>query len=330
MKRQHGFLSAILGILFLLQACSSNSASHTGMAGWSSSLLEREGEVSVYVDGRVWPSVAYRQDDVEQLLLPINILVNQGAHIVPDTKDADTVSIELSGERETMQHVAVTQVDDQLYMSDAGFRQAGLLVGWDAASDIAVISTCSPIVGEVTHVRDGDTIEVSLDGQVEAVRLIGIDTPESVHPFKGVELYGKEASAYVKQLLDGKQVAVCLDVEERDRYGRMLGYVYIQGGVFVNAHLVEQGFAQQATYPPNVQWVELITQLQAVAKQHNRGLWAAEDDMLNGNNNDEKADRDCGDFATQQAAQAFYEANGPGDPHRLDGDGDGTVCEQLP
>ncbi len=101
----------------------------------------------------------------------------------------------------------------------------------------------------VTRVVDGDTIEVRLGGQLEKVRLIGVDTPESVKPGTPVQCYAKAASAETERLLEGRQVSLKFDAERRDRYGRLLAYVY-RDGLFVNAALVERGYARTLDHPP--------------------------------------------------------------------------------
>lgn len=106
----------------------------------------------------------------------------------------------------------------------------------------------------VTRTIDGDTIEVLIDGNTEKIRLIGIDTPESVHPDQSKNVpEGKIASEFTKSKLEGKQVALELDVEERDRYGRLLAYVWIDNVMF-NKTLLSEGLAQVSTYPPNVKY----------------------------------------------------------------------------
>lgn len=124
----------------------------------------------------------------------------------------------------------------------------------------------------VTRVVDGDTIVV---GPEERVRLIGIDTPESVKPGTPVECFAREAGAFLEKLLEGRRVRLELDVEERDRYGRLLAYVYRRSdGLFVNAELVRRGYATVATFPPNVRHVEEFVRLQREARAAGRGLWS--------------------------------------------------------
>lgn len=127
--------------------------------------------------------------------------------------------------------------------------------------------------GRVLAVIDGDTIEVLMEGRRERVRYIGIDTPE-VWPPDQVQCYGPEASVRNAQLVGGQSVELESDLTDRDRYGRLLRYVWI-GETFVNAELLVEGFAQVTTYPPDVRYVELYRDLQRQARQAGRGLWLA-------------------------------------------------------
>ena len=131
--------------------------------------------------------------------------------------------------------------------------------------------------GAIVRVVDGDTVIARLDaGATERVRLIGIDTPESVKPGTPVQCFALKASAYTKHLLTGRRARLVLDAEPRDRYGRLLAYVYRQpDGLFVNADLVRRGFAQTLTIPPNVRFVDRFAALARQARDAGRGLWSA-------------------------------------------------------
>ncbi len=126
----------------------------------------------------------------------------------------------------------------------------------------------------VTKVVDGDTFWVD-DGSEKGkkVRLIGVDTPETLHPQKAPEPYGREASEFTKSLLEGKKVRLEFDVDSLDRYGRLLAYVYLENGLFVNAELVRKGYAQVATFPPNVKYADYFLKLQRKARNRKLGLW---------------------------------------------------------
>jgi micrococcal nuclease len=128
----------------------------------------------------------------------------------------------------------------------------------------------------VVRVVDGDTIIVRLHGAKERVRLIGIDTPESVKPGTPVQCYAKAASRETHALLDGRSVRLVADVEARDRYGRLLAYIYRRpDGLFVNAELARRGYARQLTIPPNVRFADRFGALVREARNAGRGLWTA-------------------------------------------------------
>jgi micrococcal nuclease len=134
-----------------------------------------------------------------------------------------------------------------------------------------------PGEARVERVVDGDTIVVRIGGRTEKVRLIGIDTPETVDPRRPVGCFGKEASDHTKELLPpGTTVRLVRDVEARDRYDRLLAYVYrARDDLFVNLALARDGYASIATYPPNVAHVDELTAASAEARREGRGLWSA-------------------------------------------------------
>jgi micrococcal nuclease len=129
----------------------------------------------------------------------------------------------------------------------------------------------------VRRVVDGDTIVVALPGGDEQVRLVGIDTPETVKPDSPVECFGPEASARTKALLPpGTTIRLERDVEARDRYGRLLAYVYRQAdGVFVNLALATEGYARHLTIAPNNAYADRFAGAAATARRDGRGLWGA-------------------------------------------------------
>src|SRR4051812_26925844 len=129
----------------------------------------------------------------------------------------------------------------------------------------------------VVRVVDGDTIQVRLArGAIERVRYIGVDTPESVKPNTPVQCFAKAASAFNRRLVAGRKVTLVRDVEERDRYGRLLAYVYRRpDGLFVNEELVRRGYARPLTIPPDVRFSAQFVRLADEARRAARGLWAA-------------------------------------------------------
>jgi micrococcal nuclease len=137
----------------------------------------------------------------------------------------------------------------------------------------------------VTRVVDGDTLEVAFsDTQKEKVRMIGVDTPETVHPKKEVQFYGKEASDFTKKFLTNKKVWLQTDVGPRDRYQRLLGYVWtekpnnvddkneIRQKMF-NARLLLEGYGQVMTIQPNSRYADTFVEFQREARDGNKGLW---------------------------------------------------------
>jgi len=126
-------------------------------------------------------------------------------------------------------------------------------------------------LNKVTRVVDGDTIEI--EGGIK-VRYIGIDTPETVHPDKGVQCFGSQASNKNRELVEGKNIRLEEDISQTDKYGRLLRYVYI-GEIFVNDYLVRNGFAYTSSYPPDVKYQAQFGQAQQEARENNRGLWSA-------------------------------------------------------
>lgn len=132
----------------------------------------------------------------------------------------------------------------------------------------------------VTHVVDGDTIDVVIGGREERVRLIGIDTPETKKPNTPIQCYGPEASAFTTALLPlGSTVRIERDVVGRDDYGRLLGYVHLIGDdgadTFVNLVIVEQGYARPLTIEPNSTFASAFASAARAAERSDLGLWAS-------------------------------------------------------
>src|SRR3989442_3327403 len=150
-------------------------------------------------------------------------------------------------------------------------RLLSLLVLLAAAASIAGAQPTS-LDGAVVRVVDGDTIHVRLADRVEKVRYIGVNTPEVHHPRKGEEPGGREAAEVNRDLVENKRVRLELDVQSRDRYGRLLAYVWL-GDTMINAELVRLGYAQVMTVPPNVRYQSLFLNLQRDAREAARGLW---------------------------------------------------------
>jgi micrococcal nuclease len=204
----------------------------------------------------------------------------------------------------------------------------------------------------VERVVDGDTIEVnSTLSWTEDVRLLGVDTPETVDPGEPVESYGPEASAFTKRKLEGERVTLIFDQEKRDQYGRTLAYVRISGqSVTFNETLLKQGYGQLYVVPPNDGFEARFSQAQDQARNAQRGIWglpkAQQCELADRGNGigegssgcqgraptptpDPGVDKDCADFRSQAEAQAALERD-LSDPNNLDADGDGIACETYP
>jgi micrococcal nuclease len=139
---------------------------------------------------------------------------------------------------------------------------------------------------EVLRVIDGDTIEVLVGKTVETVRLIGVDTPETKHPSKPVQHFGKEAESYTRSQLDGRTIHLESDAQTRDTYGRMLAYVWLDAPTSIssrevrekqfNAQLLIKGYARLLTVPPNVKYANgYFVDYQKEAREKQAGLWRA-------------------------------------------------------
>ncbi|HAX25738.1 MAG TPA: hypothetical protein DCX80_11965 [Chloroflexi bacterium] len=139
------------------------------------------------------------------------------------------------------------------------------------------------VTGEMARVQrvvDGDTIMVEIGGKVERLRYIGMDTPETVRPDSPVECFGPEASKANQRLVGGQDVELVRDVGDRDRFGRLLRYVYVRDPatgerIFVNLRLIEDGYATVSTFPPNVAHVDEFRAAERRAREESRGLWGS-------------------------------------------------------
>ena len=190
--------------------------------------------------------------------------------------------------------------------------------------------------GEVVDVTDGDTLTVIKgkgNRQVD-VRLYGVDTPETDQPF------GRKATRFTTRLAGNSRVEVVQ--KDRDRYGRVVALVYIEGdGECLNEELVREGFAWVYERYCHIRDCDHWQDLERQARQDDKGLWARSDpvppwDWRRGERGGSEGqssnveDKDCSDFDTQAEAQRFFEKHQPGDPHNLDGNSDGEACESLP
>ncbi len=131
-------------------------------------------------------------------------------------------------------------------------------------------SLMKDIPATVKRVVDGDTIELASG---EKVRYIGIDTPEKNSPTVSKQCFAEESSVYNQSAVEGKNVKLTQDTSARDRYGRLLAYVYLEDGTFLNADLVKKGFAFASEYPPDTAKQAVLDQAQETARSQGLGLW---------------------------------------------------------
>ena len=164
-----------------------------------------------------------------------------------------------------------------LALAAAAAGGAGASGVLDGSGETAEAPDARGELGRVLKVVDGDTIHVQLAGSVrEKVRYIGVDTPETKDPRRPVQCFGRAASDFNARLVAGEPVRLERDVEPRDRYGRLLAYVFrARDGLFVNAELVRRGFAQPLTIAPNVRYAGRFAALARDARTDGRGLWSA-------------------------------------------------------
>jgi micrococcal nuclease len=152
-----------------------------------------------------------------------------------------------------------------------------LLVGFVTEHNSKVQQTLTPLspgTYRITQFHDGDTISVEMDGQEEEVRFIGVDTPETQDPRKAVQCFGHAASAFTKQLIGDKPVRLEADAlsSNRDRYGRLLRYVYLPDGRLVQAEIIKEGYGFAYTSFPFTKSEEFTT-YQRQAREQTKGLW---------------------------------------------------------
>lgn len=217
----------------------------------------------------------------------------------------------------------------------------------------------APTTYAVHSVIDGDTFRITTAGGTDTVRLIGVDTPETVHPRKPVECFGREASAEAKRLLSGQRVRLESDPTqgERDRYDRRLAYVFLSGGRMVNELMIRGGYAHEYTYDLPYHYQARFRAAERAARAAKAGLWAdgvcepepvaapaptpaptaaplAEPEPASLPSSGYVCTSDaynCSDFSSHGEAQGAFEACGgvSNDIHGLDRDKDGLACESL-
>lgn len=179
---------------------------------------------------------------------------------------------------------------EDVYQNEVSVKSAS--VSEDPSPSQTVSSAPDPEVSQteittntykVVKVVDGDTLDVDIDGKTERLRLIGIDTPETVDPRKPVQCFGKEASNRAKELLNGKSVSLEADESqgERDKYGRLLRYVFLADGTNFNLYMISEGYAHEYTYDTAYKYQKEFKQAEREARNAQKGLWSP--DTCSGN-----------------------------------------------
>lgn len=226
---------------------------------------------------------------ISGLLIGILITSTAGTFAASKIKSAvfaPDIKIEVNGKQIAAEPISVTlegQTNGSNYVGAKALAEAlGATVTWDGPTKRIIVTSGTQATADtykVLRVVDGDTFKVTHNGQEVSVRMIGVDTPESVHPDaeKNTE-FGKLASEFTKSKLEGKTVKLVKDVSEKDMYGRLLRYVYLEDGTFYNELLVKEGYAKVSTYPPDVKYADVFVEAERYARENNKGLWAITDD----------------------------------------------------
>jgi micrococcal nuclease len=150
-----------------------------------------------------------------------------------------------------------------------------LLRPWEFGQHHSGTEPSQVLTGVAVRAVDGDTLEVRLDdGDVETVRLIGVDTPETVKPDTPVQCFGPQASAFEHRHTEGKRVRLLVGVEPRDFYGRLLAYVFVDKR-FLEVELLRRGLARTLTFHPNDRFAPRFEKLERIAAKRGKGLWNA-------------------------------------------------------
>lgn len=233
---------------------------------------------------------------------------SDGDVILPVQKDyylvnGQKVATEISGEIKNDRTFVPVRLIAELFDRNVGWdndTKTVLINDKGQASASVVKSTNTFEEAKVLRVVDGDTIEIDRGRGKEKVRFVLVNTPETVHPKKGAEFYGKEASNFTKSQLTGKTVYLQKDTSDTDRYGRLLRYIWIERpssdnpsneeikSKCFNAILLAGGYANLSTFPPDVKYVDLFRQIERQARDANVGLWNQPFEIDNGNKNSNK------------------------------------------
>ncbi|MEK9154060.1 MAG: thermonuclease family protein [Patescibacteria group bacterium] len=244
-----------------------------------------------------------------------------------------------------------------LYLRDAPDEPASKVAAIPETEITAYTNTAKYRWYRVVKVVDGDTLTILKDGENITLRLIGLDTPETVDPRKPVQCFGKEASEKAKRLLADTLVRIETDPSQGDldKYGRTLAYTFLPDGTNFNMLMIAEGYGHEYTYNLPYKYQTEFKEAERKAREEERGLWApsacsdlksnAGTTSVISSNEQYECSRNlynCSSFTAQAEAQSAFESCLPAeasaqagggadnDIHKLDSDGDGRVCESLP
>ena len=162
----------------------------------------------------------------------------------------------------------------RICLSPTRYAPIALLLVLGVLSSCASANSLHSDIATIESVIDGDTIVLRVQNQTETVRLLGVDTPETVHPSKPIECFGPEASAFTKAaLVKGSTVKLLRDVEPRDRFQRLLVYLFLADGTLFNQLLIDRGLAKTLSIEPNTAFASQFATHESNAKDRRVGLW---------------------------------------------------------
>lgn len=276
-----------LSVCTLISSCQSYAAQQT--------------PISVYFDGKDLSMTQQPTIMNGSTLIPMRSIFekfgatvkwDKDTHMVTAIKDQTQIEV-TEGQHEAKKNGQTTSmatspqlINNTLYVPLRFVSESfGSQVGWLPTAHTITINSFPTQSLKIDHIRDGDTFEGiytsgKQKGERTVIRLIGVDTPETVKPNTPVQNYGPEASAYTKSILNKQTVYISTD-QSNDVYGRTLAYVFLKDGSLFNADLVSKGYARAMNIAPNTRWASLYTELEEMAKSEHIGLWkVSEDDKL--------------------------------------------------
>jgi len=196
----------------------------------------------------------------------------------PTTVNAPVEQKQAQTNENTQQEAVSTTTEQSVTRAETSLENEQEEAPQESASELEVpqAQSTASATYSVADVVDGDTVKLNINGTVETIRLIGIDTPETVHPSKPVECFGIEASNKAKAVLTGKTVSLETDASQgtRDKYGRLLGYIILSDGTNFNKMMIEQGYAYEYTYSTPYKYQSAFKATEQAARASGAGLWA--------------------------------------------------------